>query len=106
MLTSVLELQNNRIEDPKVIEIFESMPGLRVLNLMGNPVAGKIRNYRKTVTVRCKELTYLDDRPVFPRDRACAEAWQRGGIEAEKAERAKWQNKERLKIESSMNYLR
>jgi len=103
---TVVDLQDNRIEDPKVLEIFESMPKLRVLNLMKNGVCGKIRMYRKTVTVRCKELTYLDDRPVFPRDRACAEAWAKGGSEAEKAERVRWQNKDRLKIEEGFSYLR
>jgi hypothetical protein len=56
--------------------------------------------------VKCKELTYLDDRPIFPRDRACAEAWEKGGLEAEQAERTRWQNKERLKTERSMQHLR
>jgi len=103
---TVLELHENRIDDPRVLEIFSAMPNLRVLNLMKNPVCGKIRNYRKTLTVQCKELTYLDDRPVFPRDRACAEAWAKGGVEAEREERQKWQNKERRKIDESLNYLR
>jgi len=48
-------------------------------------------------------LTYLDDRPVFPRDRACAEAWERGGREAEKEERQKWDNAEHKKIMDSVN---
>lgn len=103
---SVLDLQNNRIEDPRVVEIFESMESLRVLNLTKNSVPSKIRNYRKTMIVRCKDLTYLDDRPVFPRDRACAEAWAKGGIEAEKEERQKWQNKDRQKMNASVAYLR
>merc|ERR1739847_153818 len=42
----------------------------------------------------------------FPRDRACAEAWAKGGPQAEQEERTKWRNKEKMKMESSINYLR
>jgi len=103
---SVLSLQNNRIEDPKVAEIFYQMETLRVLNLMGNPICGKLRYYRRTLTINIKTLNYLDDRPVFPRDRALAEAWARGGPEEEAKERTEWANKDRKKIESSIHYLR
>lgn len=104
-LVSVLDLSHNKISDPAVIDLFERMPNLRVLNLMGNPVSRNIRFYRKTLTVRLKALTFLDDRPVFPRDRACAEAWHMGGIEAEKEERQRWVNRDREKIQASVNYL-
>ena len=46
----VLSLNNNRIEDPSVVQIFYQMAQLRVLNLMGNPLCGKVRYYRKTLT--------------------------------------------------------
>ncbi|KAL1502056.1 hypothetical protein ABEB36_007259 [Hypothenemus hampei] len=102
---SVLDLANNHVEDPLIVQILGNMPGLRVLNLMGNPVTRKIPAYRKTLILACKNLQYLDDRPVFPRERACAEAWKRGGITEEHAERKRWIDAERQKIMDSVNAL-
>uniref|UniRef100_A0A8C9L7L7 Dynein axonemal assembly factor 1 n=1 Tax=Pavo cristatus TaxID=9049 RepID=A0A8C9L7L7_PAVCR len=102
---SVLDLSHNNLSDPNIVTILETMPNLHVLNLMGNQVIKKITNYRKTLTVRLKQLMYLDDRPVFPKDRACSEAWAVGGLEAEKAEREKWETRERKKIQDSIDAL-
>ncbi|KAK1124203.1 hypothetical protein K0M31_006578 [Melipona bicolor] len=71
---SVLDISHNRIDTDEVVNILGDMKGLRVVSLMGNPILKKIRLYRKTMILKCKNLKYLDDRPVFPRDRACAEA--------------------------------
>ena len=88
-----LDIQSNRIDDIKVLEVFQAMPDLRVLYLMGNPVVKKIKNYRKRLTYMLPQLKYLDDRPVFPDDRLRAEAYMKafeeGGIKAaQAAERA------------------
>eukprot|EP00794_Sanderia_malayensis_P016822 gene16822-18520_t len=102
---SVLDLSNNRIEDPGIVDVLSAMPSLRVLNLMGNKVIPLIKNYRKTMILQCKDLQYLDDRPVSPKERACAEAWARGGREAEREERERWANQERMKIMESVQWL-
>ncbi|KAK2149511.1 hypothetical protein LSH36_449g04022 [Paralvinella palmiformis] len=102
---SIVDLSHNKLDDPAIVDIFEKMPSLRVLMLTGNPVIRKIPNYRKTLIVRLKNLQHLDDRPVFPKDRACAEAWYTGGKEAEKAERDLWINRERKRIKDSVDAL-
>jgi len=105
---TTLDISHNKIKHnpDTLVEILSKMPNLRVLNLMGNEVVRRVKNYRKTLIVKLKNLTYLDDRPVFPRDRACAEAWASGGLEAERVEREVWANKDRKKIQDSVNYLK
>lgn len=96
-LTTV-DLQNNQIDDENCIdEIFMKMPNLKVLYMMNNPVCKKIRNYRKTIISKIPTLLYLDDRPVFKEDRRHAEAFQRGGIDEERAERARIKQEEQEK---------
>lgn len=86
----VLDLQQNEIEDVEVIdEILCKLPNLKVLYLMKNPLIKKIKMYRKTIITKIPTLKYLDDRPVFDDDRRYAEAWSRGGLEEERAERDK-----------------
>ncbi|KAJ8715821.1 hypothetical protein PYW07_010303 [Mythimna separata] len=102
---SVLDLSYNRLEDPLIIDVLADMIILKVLVLTGNPVIRNIPAYRKTLTLRLKELLNLDNRPVFPRDRACAEAWQRGGVQEEIAERRRWIAKDQEKVMQSVRYL-
>jgi len=88
-----IDLQHNKIDDASIVEVFAQMPDLRVLYLMGNPVVRKISNYRKTIVSKCKQLKYLDDRPVFDDERRRTDAWamvlDSGGSieEAQEAER-------------------
>ena len=84
---SCLDIQNNKIDDPQVLDVLMDMPNLSVLYLKGNPVVRKIDNYRKTVIAAIPGLKFLDERPVFDEDRRCAEAFTRGGMDAERQER-------------------
>ena len=70
-----LDLQNNRIKDTSALETLRTLPQLKCLYLTGNPLVSALSNYRKTVIAAIPTLSYLDDRPVFERERRCAEAW-------------------------------
>merc|ERR1711998_439000 len=85
-----LDISNNKIEDPTgLLELLQEMPNLAVLILKGNNCLQQIKHYRKTFIANLPKLKYLDDRPVFDDDRRCAEAWFKGGFEAEREERQK-----------------
>eukprot|EP00494_Astrolonche_serrata_P023832 UN24090 len=84
-----LDLTGNRIEDPKCLEVIHQMSNLRVLYMKDNPILNKANQYRKTMICKCKNLKYLDDRPVFDDERRLAEAWLKNGREGERIERAK-----------------
>lgn len=89
-----VDLQHNKIDDPSIVDIVAELPDLRVLYLQGNPAVKHIRNYRKTIIARCKQLKYLDDRPVFDDERRRIQVWfkvlENGGTpdEAQEAELA------------------
>ncbi|CAH8642516.1 unnamed protein product [Schistosoma rodhaini] len=103
---SVLDIQHNFIKDPNVVEeVFAKIPNLRVLYNQGNPFIREVKNYRKNIINQCKNLTYLDDRPVFPMDRACAEAFYAEGVEKEREVRQQWIDADQKKILDSVKWL-
>ena len=82
-----LDLSNNNLSDPAVLEVFKQMPNLRCLYLKGNPFVSSVKNYRKSLIAAIPNLGYLDDRPVFEDERRLVMAWSVGGVEGERAER-------------------
>ncbi len=103
---AVLDLSHNSLDESEVMEdVLSSMENLRVLTYMGNPIVRKTRDYRRKMILNCKELTYLDTRPISPKDRQCTEAWRDGGLEAERALRQKMAREEQMKTEQSIRNL-
>ena len=55
--------------------------------------------------MNCALLTYLDTRPITPKDRQCTEAWRDGGAEAERALREKMAKEQQQKTEDDIRSL-
>ncbi|GMH35986.1 hypothetical protein BSKO_03854 [Bryopsis sp. KO-2023] len=100
-----LDMQHNKIDDPQILEVLKAMPDLKCLYLKGNPVVSKIKNYRKTVISSLPSLVYLDDRPVFEKERRTSDAWAVGGVDAERQERDKIREEEMEKDKRNFEYL-
>jgi hypothetical protein len=94
-LTSV-DLSNNDTKySDCILPVFMAMKHLSCLYLRENPVKREFSNYRKLMITSIPTLLYLDERPVNENERRTAEAWQRGGREAEEEEKVKIQQEKR-----------
>ena len=91
----------NNLEEPEIITVLSVMVSLHVLNLIGNPILRKTVDYRRNLLQQCRDITYLDSRPVTEKDRKCLAAWARGGMEAERAERERLVREDHDRIHQS-----
>lgn len=90
----VLDVSNNRIDDPKACTLLQGLP-LKWLRFLGNPVVRATAGYRKVfLAAMHATLESLDDHPAFEADKRCALAWSEGGVEAERTERQKIRDEE------------
>jgi len=85
-LTTV-DLSHNRISDPAVLDHLGQLEDLKVLFMKSNPLIETMSFYRKRALVKIPNLTFLDDRPIFPNEKRLSEAWVRGGRRDEDRER-------------------
>ena len=90
----LLDIQSNKIDSNpnEIINLFSLLPNLRVLYLKGNDIIRQINNYRRTMILKLNNLTYLDDRPIREEDKIGAEAFLKGGFNAEREAREKYRN--------------
>lgn len=82
-LTS-LDLAKNQLEEEGVITVLKGLSGLSLLRLLGNPVVSQVKHYRKGMLAAMPGLRYLDESPVFDKDRRLAIAFVKGGVEVGK----------------------
>jgi dynein assembly factor 1, axonemal len=84
-----VDVTNNHLEaDEGFFSLFAAVPLLSALSCNGNDIT-KLPTFRKKLIAEMPQLGYLD-RPVDLQERTFAEAFVRGGPEAEAAARAQW----------------
>lgn len=105
----VLDLSRNQLP----AEALQPLGGLagcvRVLYLTLNPLVAQASeasgSYRKGLIAAFPRLAYLDDKPVDPPERGAAEAWARGGDEAERDEKLRQQAERSARLRSNTAYM-
>eukprot|EP01065_Artemidia_motanka_P036663 TRINITY_DN4462_c0_g1_i1.p1 TRINITY_DN4462_c0_g1~~TRINITY_DN4462_c0_g1_i1.p1 ORF type:complete len:448 (+),score=159.05 TRINITY_DN4462_c0_g1_i1:78-1421(+) len=100
---STLDLSHNTIcvdkekgeKSEDLITVLQKMPELKCLYVQGNEITGQTRYWRLKVVGNLPQLTHMDERPVFEKERRAVNAWMVGGFEAEQAEREKMRQEEK-----------
>lgn len=101
---NTLDVSNNALEGEAVLDAIAAAPALLSLALAGNPVM-TTPQLRKKMIGRMPRLAYLD-RPIFSAERLTAEAWGRGGHDAEVEARAQHREAQRLKARAETQAFR
>jgi hypothetical protein len=99
-----IDLTNNAIEGDVVDCVFSKMANLVSLSINGNPVT-QTQSFRKLTIVAVPRLCYLD-RPIDEVERLGAEAFVRGGVDAEKEARDNWREQQRETRKNEMENFR
>jgi len=102
---TVLDLQNNHLEDAETLDVLAAMPMLAVAQMQGNPFLPKVTQYRRNTISRCRALSYLDDRPVFEEERLAVDAWVIGGLPAEREERRRQRQEKDTKHRANLEFM-
>ena len=103
----VIDLNQNRIGNMDSFQemLSRTFPIVKVLYLTGNHVC-TVANYRRIVISSHKPLTFLDDNPVEELDRIAAEAWARGGRDAEMEARQEYHDRRKRERKASLSSFR
>eukprot|EP01036_Dinobryon_divergens_P027759 gene27756-36581_t len=97
-----IDVTNNRLEaDEEFFEVLKAIPAVVTLSINGNEIT-KLPTFRKRMISLLPKLGYLD-RPIDEQERLFAEAFVRGGAEAETVARADWKTKQAEKRVNEMN---
>ena len=77
-------------DNPLEIDNFEPFFSMKIKCLIfkNSEISKNFKDFRKTFISKIPSLTYFDGREVSFEERRLVEAWNKGGIEAEKEERA------------------
>lgn len=74
--------QNNIETSEGVVEFWSKLKQINLLRYHGNPGIRHVQHYRKRLINSLPQLSYLDERPVFPVERRSCAAWAEGGMSA------------------------
>ncbi len=93
-----LNVSRNLIElDERLLPFLGEFVHLASLEFQGNPAVNQIRYYRKKLIGTLEQISYLDNKSISGSERRFAEAFVKGGQQAEDAERAKYTTEQQAK---------